>query len=344
MVTIKDVSKRSGYSITTVSKALNNYSDISDSTKKKILDLCEEMGYVPNLSARSLITQKSYTIGIIFEEITGVGLQHPLFSKILESFKNTVEAQGFDIMFLSNRMGSKNGSYLEHSKRKQVEGILALCGEFNSDEMVALYKSDIPTIVIDFEIDSVSNITSNNGQGVEQAVKYFKQLGHTKIANIHGGMYLYIGEVRKIAFEKAMKKYGLEVREEYHVNGEFFSKENGYEAMKKLLSLEEPPTAIFCASDMMAIGAMQAIKEAGKSVPEDFSLIGFDGIDVGQLISPRLTTIRQNSRKMGQIAGNSILQMINDKNKRRITETITVDTYLINGETTQVLTEKAKSA
>lgn len=336
MVTIKDVSKRSGYSITTVSKALNNYSDISISTKKKILDLCEEMGYVPNLSARSLITQKSYTIGIIFEEITGVGLQHPLFSKILESFKNTVEAHGYDIMFLSNRMGTQNGSYLEHCKRKQVEGVLALCGEFGSDEMNALYKSNIPTIVIDFELENISNITSNNVQGVEQAVKYLHDLGHTKIANIYGGEYLYIGELRKRSFERAMEKYGLNINNDFQVSGEFFSKENGYEAMKHILELEEQPTALFCASDMLAIGAMQAINEIGKSVPEDYSIVGFDGIDVGQLISPRLTTIRQNSDKMGKIAGNSILQMIHDKNKRRITETIAVDTLLITGETTRV--------
>lgn len=337
MVTIKDVAARSGFSITTVSKALNNYSDISDATKKKILDLCDEMQYIPNLSARSLITQKSYTIGIIFEEITGVGLQHPLFSKILESFKNTVEAQGYDIMFLSKSMGAKNGSYLEHSKRKQVEGVLVLCGEFNSDEMLNLYKSDIPTILIDFEAADVSNITSNNQQGVEQAVRYLFELGHRKIANIYGGQYLHIGVLRKDSFDAAMNKYNLDLREEYQVSGEFFSKENGFNAMNKILQLEDQPTAVFCASDMLAIGAMQAIKQAGKRVPEDYSIIGFDGVDIGQLISPRLTTIRQNTNKMGKIAGNQILQMINDKTKRRVSETVTVDTYLINGETTKVL-------
>lgn len=336
MVTIKDISKRSGYSITTVSKALNNYSDISDSTKKKILDLCEEMGYVPNLSARSLITQKSFTIGIIFEEVTGVGLQHPLFSKILESFKNVVEAQGYDIMFLSNQMGSKNGSYLEHSKRKQVEAILILTADHGSDELTNLYKSDLPTVVIDYERDGLSNVTSNNVQGVDQAIKFLKELGHTKIANIYGSDYLYIGHLRKSAFEKAMTKYDLEINPDHQICGEFFSKENGYEAMKQILQMDEQPTALFCASDMLAIGAMQAIKEAGLSVPEDFSIIGFDGIDIGQLISPRLTTIRQDSTKMGKIAANTILQMLNDKNKRRISDTVTVDTFLINGETTRI--------
>jgi LacI family transcriptional regulator len=336
MVTIKDVSKRCGYSVTTVSKALNDYSDISDATKQKILDLCDEMGYVPNLSARSLVSKKTYTIGVIFEEITGVGLQHPLFSKILESFKTRVELEGYDVMLLSRSIGTQHGSYLEHSIRKQVEGVFILCSDFQSDEIVKLCKSPIPVSVIDYSFAGVSNITSNNKRGVFQAVKHLYDLGHRKIGNIYGGTYLEIGRRRKEYFEDAMKKLNLTVQEEYMVSGEFFSKEDGYKAMNVLLELKNPPTAIFCASDMIAIGAMQAIKEAGLSVPEDFSLVGFDGIDIGQLLSPRLTTIRQDSRKMGQLSANQLLQMIGEKSHHQLNETITVDTFLISGETTRV--------
>lgn len=337
MVTIKDIALRAGVSVTTVSKALNDYSDISDKTKETILALCDEMGYVPNLFARSLVTQKSYTIGIIFEEVAGVGLQHPLFSKILESFKGFVEAAGYDILFLSKNMGKKNGSYLEHSKRKQVEAVLVLCGDFNSQELRDLYRSKIPTIVVDFGYAGVKNITSNNQAGVEQAVKYLSDLGHTKIANIHGADYLYIGNLRRVFFEQAMSKYKLDFRPEYLVNGEYFSKEDGFRAMNEILQLAVQPTAIFCASDMLAIGALQAINQAGKKVPEDYSIIGFDGIDIGQLITPRLTTIKQDTIKMGRLAATQILKLIDDKNARRIGETITVDTYLITGETTRVL-------
>lgn len=337
MVTIKDISKASGYSITTVSKALNNYSDISDKTKEKILELCDEMGYIPNLSARSLVSKKSFTIGIIFEEVTGVGLQHPLFSKILESFKSTVERSGYDIMFLSNSMGQGNGSYLEHSKRKQVEAILVLCGDSNSDDLQDLYKSTIPTAVIDYNLAGVCNITSNNRQGVFDAVKYLRELGHTKIANIYGGLYLEIGRIRKEFFDEALERLDLPYHEQFYVSGEFFSKENGYNAMKRILDLDEQPTAIFCASDTLAIGAIQAIHEKGKTVPKDYSIIGFDGIDLGQMITPRLTTIRQDTDRMGKIAANQILNMINDKNFRRTNETIMVDTQLITGESTRIL-------
>jgi LacI family transcriptional regulator len=337
MVTIKDISKKCGYSITTVSKALNDYSDISYATKHKILDLANEMGYIPNLSARSLVTQKSYTIGVIFEEITGVGLQHPLFSKILESFKNVCEQDGYDIMFLSKHTGGQNGSYLQHSVRKQVEGILVLCADFNSPEMIELYDSNLPMLTIDYGQPKLLNITSNNEEGIKQAVRYLRDLGHTKIANIYGGEVTYIGAQRKEFFEQSMAKMNLEIPLGYQVEGEFFSKEDGYKAMRKLLKLADPPTAIFCASDMLAIGAMQAIQQVGKHVPDDFSIIGFDGIDIGQIIHPRLTTIKQDTRKIGVLAASQILQMIDEKKRKLKGETITVDTYLVTGETTKVM-------
>lgn len=333
MVTIKDISKKSGFSVTTVSKALNNYSDISEKTKDKILQLALDMNYIPNSQARSLVTQKSYTIGIIFHEITGVGLQHPLFSKILESFKNEVESAGYDILFLAHKTGGQNGSYLQHSLRKQVEGIFVLCADFFSDELFELYNSKLPVVMIDFEQEKICNITSNNDQAVYMAVKYLYDLGHRKIATIHGGRNTYIGGTRKKVFEDTLLSLGLEVRDDYLLEGEFFSKEDGFNAMQELLKLEDQPTAIFCASDMMAVGAMQAIQLAGKSVPEDYSIVGFDGIEVGQIISPKLTTIKQDTEKMGQIAASEILRMIEKKRRSNSGRSIVVDGQLLEGGT-----------
>lgn len=333
MITLKDISKRSGYSVTTISKVLNNYDDIPETTKRKILNLCDEMGYIPNVSARSLRSQKSYTIGVIFGEITGLGLQHPLFSKILESFKNEVEEEGYDIMFLSNKGMNERGSYLEHSIRKQVEATFVLTADHSSKEMQDLYKSEIPTVVIDFHSSDVCNVTSNNRCGIFEAVEYLKSIGHTKIGTIYGGEFLEIGKIRKDIFREAMIHHGLEYDEKYNAFGNFFSKQDGYHAMKDILLRDQQPSAIFCASDMILFGAMEAINEFGMSVPEDFSLVGFDGIDMGQLLSPRMTTVKQDTDRMGQIAAAKILEMINDKDHHQITETIEVDTQFIIGET-----------
>lgn len=338
MVTIKDIASAAGFSVTTVSKALNNYPDIATSTKKHIKQVCEDMGYIPNAQAQGLVSKKSYTIGIIFEEITGVGLQHPLFSKILETFKNEVEKLGYDIMFLSkSSKKGNNGSYYQHSVRKQVEAILVLCAEFNSDEMVELYKSSLPVVMIDFHHESNCNITSNNRLAVEQSVDYLIKLNHKKIANIHGSPDTFIGDLRKSIFLEVMHKNGLDVPEEFLVNGGNFSKEDGFDAMNKIIQLKNQPTAIVCASDMLAIGAMQAIKMNGKKVPDDYSIIGFDGIDAGQLISPMLTTIKQDTEKMGQVAAEQILDMIKMKRQRKKGKTIEIETSIIEGETTREL-------
>ncbi|MFU8786960.1 MAG: LacI family DNA-binding transcriptional regulator, partial [Candidatus Izemoplasmataceae bacterium] len=174
-------------------------------------------------------------------------------------------------------------------------------------------------------------------EAMNQGVLYLKSIGHEKIAHIYGDSTTYIGGTRKLAFEQSMIHSGLPLRDEFLVSGEYFSKEDGYRAMKKILKLPEQPTAIFCASDLLAIGAIQAIKEAGKKVPQDYSLVGFDGIDLGQLITPRLTTIRQDARKMGEIAARKVMQLIDNRDTSEIGETITVDTFLITGESTRVL-------
>ncbi|XMB72211.1 LacI family DNA-binding transcriptional regulator [Mycoplasmatota bacterium WC30] len=334
MVTIKDISKKAGYSVTTVSKALNNYSDIATSTKKHIKRICDEMGYIPNAQAQSLVSKKSYTIGIIFEEVTGVGLQHPLFSKILESFKTEVEKLGYDIMFLSKSQGNINaGSYYQHSIRKQVEAILVLCAEFDSDEMNELYDGSLPIVNIDFSNEKICNITSNNESGIKKAVKCLVDLNHKKIAHIHGSLDTYIGDMRKNYFIEAMEENKLEVNNEYLVNGEFFSRMAGFKAMNELLKLKDQPTAIVCASDMLAIGAMQAITQHGKKVPDDYSIVGFDGIDLGQIITPKLTTIKQDSEQMGKMAAKYILKMVNAKKRTKKGQTITVETTVLEGET-----------
>lgn len=334
MVTIKDISKRSGYSISTISKVMNNYPDIPEQTRNIILNLIEEMRYVPNSTARSLKTAKSYTIGIIFEEMTQQGLQHPLFSKILESFKNVVEAQGYDILFLAKNMGLQNGSYYQHSVRKQVDAVLVLCADFNSENMTELYASELPLVVIDYVEKSALTISSNNDHGIALAIEHLASLGHQKIGHIYGDIYTYIGYIRKKAFEKAMQLHQLEVLESYAEAGPKYSREDGYDAMKELLNKELPMTAVFCASDLLAIGAIEAIREAGLSVPEDISIVGFDGIDLGQMITPTLTTVKQNTTLMGQIAANKILDMVDKKQIKMREESISVMTELLVGKST----------
>ena len=162
-------------------------------------------------------------------------------------------------------------------------------------------------------------------------------LKHEKIAHIHGDMNSFIGGQRLEFFQEAVAKHNLDINESYLVDGTNFSREEGYVAMETLMALNDPPTAVFCASDLLAIGALEAIHDAGKKVPEDFSIIGFDGIDLGQLITPRLTTIKQNTYEMGRLAAVSMLSYLKQSSGAKKSKIVTVDTSLILGHTTDYL-------
>lgn len=311
MANIYDVAKKSGYSITTVSKALNNYPDISDKARKKVLAVCKELGYMPNSSARTLSTKKSWTIGVVFSEKLGLGLTHPFFSHIIESFKNVIEEKGYDLLFISREIGSSIYSYLEHCSHRNVDGVIVVHTNFCEPEVQEILSSDLPSVVIDNTDAATIKVTSDNEEGVELAISHLTSLGHTRIAHITGNDESYASTVREETFVKAMTQHGLEIPQGYIQSGGYFSLEGGYKAMEELLKQKPLPTAVFASGDYMAIGAISAIKDAGLSVPEDISIIGFDDVEVAKLVSPSLTTIRQDTEAIGEMAAIRLLSKIN---------------------------------
>lgn len=334
MVTIKDISKIAGCSPTTVSKSLNDYQEIPKVTRDRIKKIALEIGYVPNSSARSLKTKKSWTIGVIFDEISGVGLKHPFFSSILESFRKEAEKVGYDIMFISRSLGGKKANYFEHSTMKRVEAILVLCAPFNSPDMQQIFASSIPNVVIDYLGNTTTTITSSIDNSVREALLHLKELGHKNIAHIYGSDVTFVGRERKRVFIDSMKQIELDVRPEYLISGEYFSRAEGYYAMNQLLALKEIPTAVFCASDMMAVGAIEAIQEKGLQVPTDISVIGFDGIEMSQMFKPKLSTIQQDTEQMGILAANLLFKMIESYKKPEEANIHYVDSVYLEKEST----------
>lgn len=315
MVTIYDIAKKTGFSVTTVSKALNNYTDISEKTKKKILDIASDMGYFPNSHARTLATKKSWSIGAILSDDLGLGITHPFFNSIIESFKQEIESKGYDLLFISNHIGESNMSFIEHCKYRSVDGVIIFCSDYEEQEIKKLINSSLPSILIDLHIENANFVHSDNKRGSELAVEYIKSLGHTKIAHISSSETNYVSVERKNAYIKAMKNQGLELREEYLVDAGYFSFDSGYMAMNKLLDLDVPPTAVFVAGDHMAIGAIRAVQDKGLSVPNDISIVGFDDIKLASFITPSLTTIRQDTKAIGKVSADILIDKINGKPK-----------------------------
>lgn len=310
LLTIRDVSKKTGYSPTTVSKAFNNYSDISVKTKEKILKVAREMGYFPNSHARTLSTKKSWMLGVLYVEPFGMGIRHPFFNAIIESFKKNIEANNYDLMFISKDIGDQQFTYLQHCQFRSLDGIIVVHSDYNEKEVQELLKSEIPCVLVDMESKHASTVCSDNERGGFLAGEYLYSLGHRKIAHISGGYDTFTGPERKKGFKRSLHRHGLEIRDEWLINGGFFTYEDGYKAMKELLKQEELPTAVFVAGDYMAVGAMQAIEDHGLQVPKDISVIGFDDIDLAQFTSPKLTTIKQNTNLIGEKAAKMLINSI----------------------------------
>lgn len=309
MITIYDIAKKAGYSIATVSKVLNN-KKVSEKAKHAVLEAVEELGYTPNSSARTLATSKSWMIGVVFAEHLGIGIAHPFFSRVIEGFKKHVELYNYDLLFLSRHMGLQKETY-KHLLHRGVDGIIVI--QSFGEDFISSNGPLIPAVYIDRPTDKPGSVHSDNKHGSKLAVDYLVELGHTKIAHIMGDQGNYAGVQRAEGFKEAMKKHEKPVREEYMVNGGFYSYTGGREAMVRLLSLPDRPTAVVVAGDEMAIGAIKVIKEAGLKVPEDISVIGFDDISTAQHIDPPLTTIRQDKELIGQQAAIMLLDKINGK-------------------------------
>jgi len=274
-----------------------------------------------------LSTKKTWTLGIVYFEDLGVGLNHPFFSAVLEAFKKQADKHGYSLLFGSKNDRLKNDTFLEYFKYRSVDGIAIICTDPNDKETLELIESDFPIVVIDMFNKNTSTVTSDNVEGCNLAINYLYDLGHRKIAHISGASYSdnWPSTIRKEGYIKAMNRLNLKILDGYIADGVNFDVSGGYKAMKELLKLKERPTAVFASCDKIAIGAINAIKEAGLSIPEDISIIGFDDIELAKYITPKLTTIRQKCDEIGKTTVDLLVEQINQKAKLKINKIISVE-------------------
>lgn len=322
MATIKDIANQANVSTTTVSRVINDHPAVNNETRKKILKIIKKNNYRPNTVARSLSTSKSNTIGVFFTDNFNSGLHHPFFREVIYGLEKFMGDKGYDIVYFTNRQWGDSFSYLDKCQDRHVDGVV-LMGVLKDDpNLPKLLASDIPVVFVDIDIKekNASYVISDNISGAKKAVKYLYELGHRKIGMLMGIKTAKPTNDRFIGFKEALKELDLKYTSNWVFNGKY-SEEGGYRAAEKMLNLSDRPTAVFCQSDNMAIGAMRAIEDAGFKVPDDFSVIGFDDIEVSSYVKPALTTIKQNKKKMGQSATQLLVSMI-EKSKNNISPII----------------------
>ena len=306
MVSMKEIAKQCNVSVATVSKALNGYSDIGEETKNYILRTASEMGYLPNSSARALKTKRTFNLGVLFVDEARSGLTHDYFNRVLESFKSTAEAKGYDITFTSGNVSGKRMTYLEHCRYRGVDGVVMACVDFTAEEVQELLLSDIPVVTIDHICDGRISVVSNNIQGMEELVTYIYKKGHRKIAYV--GTLLATESItdRYFGYQKALLELGLEQKKEWVLDDRHI--ETGKIDTVNMLQLpKDMPTAFVCNCDLTASFLIKKLRENGYRVPEDISVVGFDNYLYPGLSDIRITTYEVD---MGEMARRAIHNMI----------------------------------
>ena len=331
MVSLKTIAERCGVSTATVSKALNDHKDISEETKNRVKQTAEALGYFPNAAARALKTNRSYNIGVLFEEEAGRGLTHEYFSGVLNGLKIQAEKLGYDITFINTSPVGKKLSYLEHCKYRNFDGVVIVCARFQDNEVQELMNSDIPVVTIDYIHYSCSAVCSNNVKCMGDLLDYIISMGHKKIAYIHGEDFSSVTRDRLAAYYRALENHGIDVPEEYVREARYLETENVAKQTEYLLDLPDKPTCIIYPDDTAAIGGINVIRNRGLRIPEDISIAGYDGTRVSQMLSPKLTTIRQDTDKIGKEAADRLISIIK-KPKTALVERAVVEGILLEGE------------
>lgn len=336
MVSMKDISNKIGVSVATVSKALNDHSDIGEATKKKVREAAKEMGYFPNASARTLKTNRSHNIGVLFRDEAGNGFTHDFYAAVLDSLKRTAETKGYDISFINSNKSVMNMKYLEHCRYRGYDGVILACIDFDNPDVVELVTSDMPVVTIDHTFDNRTAIISDNVSGMRELVTYiYKECGHRKIAYIHGADSS-VTRNRLASFYKTLEDFGAAVPDEYIKEGIYRKPDVSYKFTAELLELPDPPTCIIYPDDFSAIGGINALQARGLSIPDDISIAGYDGIRIAKVLEPKLATIEQNTDTIGELAARRLVQMI-ERPKTAIPERVVVEGKLLKGESVKSL-------
>jgi LacI family transcriptional regulator len=296
---IRDVAKRAGVSIATVSRAVNRIPTVDPDLAKRVWQAIDEVGYLPNTQARALVSGRSRMLGLIVSEIT-----NPFFPELVQEFENLAVAQGYEVLIGStNYEPERTESLIRRMLQRSVDGVAVMTFGIEEELVQKLVEREFPLVFVDAgpDLPNIRVLKVDYAEGIRQAVQHLAALGHRRIAFISGPLRLRSAVARRDAFLKSMAQLGLTVPAEHLVEGNH-TMEGGIGAMERLITLSELPTAVMCSNDMTAIGVLHALYRTTHKVPEEISVVGFDDIHLAQFMLPPLTTVQMSCKSLAAAA------------------------------------------
>lgn len=328
MVTIKDVAKKANISITTVSRVLNQSTHtVNPKTKERVLKAVEELHYRPNFFARGLLKKGTQTVGVIVPDIS-----NSYYSEITHGIENIANKNGYTIIICNTyRLSSKVVNYIDVLAERQVDGII-FAGGINGKKFLeeSLKKNALKVVLIGNHGLDFPSVQIDNFAGAYNVISYLIKLGHRDIGFIKGPLKSITSRERLKGYRKALRDNHIKVEDSLIKRGDFTPK-GGVEATKSLINQKIKPSAIFCANDQMAIGAIKVLRESEYRIPEDIAIVGFDDIEIASYIRPSLTTISVPMYRLGQTAMVDLLNIIKGK---EVKKKVVLQTKLIIREST----------
>jgi DNA-binding LacI/PurR family transcriptional regulator len=317
-VTIKDVAKRANVAPSTVSRVIADSPRISEKTKKKVREAMKELGYHPNFIARSLANKSTQVIGLVMPSSADKVFQNPFFPEVIRGISKAAHEKKYALQMSTGE--SEDEIYdgvIEMLQGRRVDGVILLYSRIHDKITKYLQKNQFPFVVIGKpykKTEEITHVDNDNYRAAKEATEHLIELGHERIAFVGGNLNYVVTVDRLLGYEEALKHAGLPYRKEYIVHEEFL-KEGGQEAMKELLSLEEPPTALVVADDLMALGVLNTLDEMNLSVPDDISIVSFNNVLLSELSRPPLTSVDINIFQLGYEAAKNLIQKVENPNE-----------------------------
>ncbi|MBU9714680.1 catabolite control protein A [Evansella tamaricis] len=316
-ITIYDVAREAGVSMATVSRVVNGNPNVKPTTRKRVLEAIDRLGYRPNAVARGLASKRTTTVGVIIPDISSI-----FFSELARGIEDIATMYKYNIILCNSDQNKEKEIHLINTLlEKQVDGIVFMGGEITEEHKETFQKSPVP-IVLSATVDNNKELPSVNidyAQASYDATIALIDRGHKKIAMLTGTLEDPINGYQKFAgYKRALEEAGIELKDDFVVIGDY-TYDSGLEAMETLAALEDKPTAIFAATDEMALGVIHGAQDAGFNVPEDFEVIGFDNTRLATMVRPTLTTVVQPMYDIGAVSMRLLTKYMN---KEEVTDNV----------------------